>query len=288
MKLYTFLIVVFSLFACTALDQKVAKTPSPLRIKFIKGNIRVLSDKGLQKAKIGQVLSKKDRIFTSEKSRAEIIIGNRGVIKIGPKTKVEISEISGIDNLKAALSVRTGSVFSGVRKLKSKESFEVRTPSAVAGVRGTTFITDVENPLQNIYPPSLGRIFEQAKTNLKVLSGTVALTDHFGSMVLVNKLESIVASTQKKLIHDSIVPLDQEAFTRIKALLVNDSSDSFTKSFMASELKNLVPREIKAIKDIGSEVRVLNRRKKVEIKKESSTLENEAEEELEFKHNKTW
>src|ERR1051325_10032728 len=85
-----------------------------------------------------------DRIATAEQSLARMLLGGKAVVTIRERSVLTITEIPGrstieIDSGKFALAVAR-------EKMRPGEVIEIRTPNAIAGVRGTVVVTEVETP----------------------------------------------------------------------------------------------------------------------------------------------
>ncbi len=112
-----------------------AQTDSGLgTIEFLEGDVRVngrLADFGLQVA-VG------DWIQTGPNAAAEIVFDRANVFRLGPNTVAQLN----LGRSRQEVDLKFGSmsaVFDRVRTLSGRGTFDVRTPTAVAGVRGTSF-----------------------------------------------------------------------------------------------------------------------------------------------------
>ncbi len=95
-----------------------------------------------------------DRIITGKDGTCEIRYDDGSISRIGPGSRVDISALSrqGADGAETTvLSVNRGSVWNNTKEVVQRNSrFEVNTPSAVAGVRGTQFYINVMSFLDTI------------------------------------------------------------------------------------------------------------------------------------------
>jgi hypothetical protein len=113
----------------------------------VKGDVQVTSKAGTtQKAKIGMKVQESDIIASGADSRAKIVMSDKNVINISPDTKLELEKYvydPNSDNKQVSLNVLQGKVRATVEQKYDgeKNKFHVKTPSAVAGVRGTDFLT---------------------------------------------------------------------------------------------------------------------------------------------------
>ncbi|MBL8967643.1 MAG: FecR domain-containing protein [Spirochaetaceae bacterium] len=93
---------------------------------------------------IGLPLKEGDQVQTGPKTTAELRLKQRGaVVKLSENTVLSLKNLG---QGSTSLDLLYGRVRSKVEKLASKDSFELRTSSVVAGVRGTDFGCDLIAP----------------------------------------------------------------------------------------------------------------------------------------------
>ena len=287
-KCTAFMALAVTLFCNT--PKKDAPSAAFISVKFIKGDVKVFNGQGISKANLGQKLFTTDRIFTAEKSSAELVVQDKGVIKLGEKSSLQISILVNEEgSLNANLKMNSGSVLTAVQKLKSNDKVNMQTPTAVAGVRGTAFVTEVGSSSAAIFPYGLRDVMiEKPDTSVSVLTGKVAVKDKYGSEVVLGELNKVVAGHETRLSKNSILPLEETALNDMKKLLVVEGKDAFSTAFMVRELKTAMAKEAGSEQKI-EENQALKSRKEVRIKREASGLEeNLKEDDLKLKSNKTW
>ncbi len=84
-------------------------------------------------------LSVGDVLRTKSDGTAKISFIDGNNVELGPLTRLDVIDYQ----TKKTINVTRGRVLFEVTKLKSGEGFEVRTPTAILGVKGTTFLVDV-------------------------------------------------------------------------------------------------------------------------------------------------
>jgi hypothetical protein len=133
---------------CTLLISLNAYSQAATGIMMVvKGDVKVTDNSGkTEPAKIGKKVTEGDTITAGPDSRAKIVMSDKNVLNISPDTQVKIQKYTGAQNGKqeVELNVAYGKIRADVEKNKydgEKNKFNVKTPSAVAGVRGTDFIT---------------------------------------------------------------------------------------------------------------------------------------------------
>lgn len=118
----------------------------------VKGSVKVISgkDKSPAIAKVGSKVFSGDTVITEKDSRAKIVMADRNVLQLSPDTKIEITsyKTSAVESERTAqLALMQGKVRAQVeQKYGEKNKFEMRTPTAVAGVRGTQYVVQY-NPV---------------------------------------------------------------------------------------------------------------------------------------------
>lgn len=133
----------------------VAMTPGSSWAKMygkfmvVKGVVQVEKPgKSAVKAKIGFKVEPKDKIITGANSRAKIVMSDRNVIHVSPNTSFLIKTYTNSGSEKnVELKLEKGKIRNNVenRYDGDKNKFLIKTPTAVAGVRGTQFITSYKS-----------------------------------------------------------------------------------------------------------------------------------------------
>lgn len=117
-------------------------------LKVVKGDVQIKGAKTGQvsKARIGAKVFPKDVVITAKDARAKIVMVDNNEINISPESQIEIQHYE-FDPAKGKKEVLLNVIYGKVRakveqKYDGKTSrFQVKTPAAVAGVRGTDFLT---------------------------------------------------------------------------------------------------------------------------------------------------
>lgn len=134
-------------------------------ITELSGDVMVKDENGkTAKAKEDMVLEEGYTLVTGKKSEAEVTI-DEDVVSVSEMTAIDVSKLSRqAETKETALKLWKGKLFVNVDKIKDlKTQFQVHTPTAVAGVRGTGFGIEVEG--EN----------ESAMTNVAVFDGEVGV-----------------------------------------------------------------------------------------------------------------
>lgn len=163
-KIFFSIFLFFLILSSMAFAQEVGK------LTAIQGKVDIMREGKLPavQAEINQPIYLKDIIRTKTNSKAEITFKDGTVIKIGQRSRIDISEyLTDGDILKARIELQRGRVGSyvskdSVNKISSSPKanrFEIKTPIAVAGVRGTDFIVSHDiNPTTTVFVIS-GKVY---------------------------------------------------------------------------------------------------------------------------------
>ncbi len=154
----------------------------------------VMRGKSSLKVYKGMRLKEGDTIKTGADSIVYIEIDSDKVVKMDSSTIITISNFEGTDkNGSINISLSSGKIYNDIKKKLTKNStYKVRTPNAVMGVRGTTFVVGI-NPLEN----------NSDQTELAVLDGTVAFAplqqENLNVFVEMNEKVNTTQLTEDKL-----------------------------------------------------------------------------------------
>ncbi|MBL4775418.1 MAG: FecR domain-containing protein, partial [Mariprofundus sp.] len=103
---------------------------------------------------VGDSLAVGDIVRTGKRSRAQLKFADGSVLNIGSLSKIQVGEFSfSADSKvrKTSISDLRGKVRALVTKSTHKDSFfQVKTPGAVAAVRGTDYGVDVISPRETV------------------------------------------------------------------------------------------------------------------------------------------
>jgi len=109
-------------------------------ITFLVGDVK----KNNIEAQIGDIIKENDVIITSEGAFCDIKIGE-SIVRIKAKSEVAISALLRTgDGESITLGLSSGSMLCKPKKLMQSEDFLIKTPTAVAGVRGTQFSVEID------------------------------------------------------------------------------------------------------------------------------------------------
>ncbi len=168
------------------------------------------ADNTLEKAQLGTALKAGDHVVTGDNGKVDVQFPDGSNIRISPKSVIDFSKLSqnneGTSQTEIALV--SGKVFAKVNKAKKDDNFTVVTPTAIAGVRGTSFIVESESG-----QPS----------KVKVVDGSVAFSNRAPALEKLSA-EEINGNADLKKLQESlsnsevILEKNQESKQSVKAL----------------------------------------------------------------------
>ena len=133
-----------AVFPLSALAVRVGK------FTHVEGQVEVLSPGQAARAvKLGDECRLGETLRTKSQSKAEVTFEDGSILRLAEKTAMEVKEfVVSQDGLSGVLSLTRGKIQSLIKAASSKifrmgrqSRFEVHTPTAVVGVRGTNFFT---------------------------------------------------------------------------------------------------------------------------------------------------
>lgn len=135
-------------------------------VKLYTGDVKIkpVKSKRWFVPKIGMALKNGDVIKTGKKSWITIAFENSSLARFSQNSKVKIAKLEydiKTKKLKSRLKIPgLGKIISIIRKLKKGKApeFDVETPTAVIGVRGTEFMVDVPDEDTSIFAVFEGKV----------------------------------------------------------------------------------------------------------------------------------
>ena len=119
---------------------KLGAAPAPGQVSFIDGDVTVDG----RDAQVGQAIRRGATVRTGPSSSCEITWGTQNIIQVQEST-IAVIDVGSLTPGVRLTAGAVAAVLNRVDAISSRGSFRVRTPSAVAGVRGTVFFVKVED-----------------------------------------------------------------------------------------------------------------------------------------------
>ena len=170
-----------------------ASLPSPAPLKF-KDDIYV-----------------RDRIATGGESIARILLGGRAVVTVRERSVVTITEVPGVSTVDVVAGRAAVAVLR--EKMRPGDLVEVKTPNAVAGIRGTVIVAEV---------------FDAQHSRITVLKGVIDVTRLDGGR------PQIVTALQR-------VSVDGQAPVSMPQTITPDAAKSLGQEFRVAPPRTTPP-----------------------------------------------
>jgi hypothetical protein len=173
-------------------------------VTFVKGNVEIIRENGnIRQAKTKDAIIKGDDIRTGTDSFILIQFARLGVVRIDANTLLNISQLL-INNV-TELYLLNGKIISKiVRTDPKKDKFFIKTPTVVAGLRGTVFSVE----------------YREGEEVISVKKGKIALTtkNEFKETLVTEGKTAVV--TEKTQLRDStkVEKLEMEKVAMVKVV----------------------------------------------------------------------
>ncbi len=147
MKMKSLLLVLATILGWTGAAAAAVRAGT---VSELAGAVAIVRAESTQRdqARVGVIVNVGDTVETSANGKAKLLLGDDSVITISPNSRFRISRAL-YDPAKKSRDSSFTLLAGKVRSLVSKfwgsagANFEVRTPTAVAGVRGTEFVQEI-------------------------------------------------------------------------------------------------------------------------------------------------
>ncbi|MCK9364131.1 MAG: Ig-like domain-containing protein [Syntrophales bacterium] len=135
--------VIMSLLALLTVFTSFAQAAPVAKFTSIEGNVDVTPPgKAAVKANMGDPLNVGDIIRTKSKSKCEITFMDGSILRLAESSRLRVTEFSQEkEKRNATIDLFRGKVQNIVKAASNQSKYEVHTPTAVCGVRGTQFYT---------------------------------------------------------------------------------------------------------------------------------------------------
>ena len=139
------------------------ETEAPLgKIEHMKGEVLVQRRNGLElRGEPGMALYPGDQITTGKLAEVQFVLPPGKQFRLGPEAQVSIDELSSSEgeDQQPVMRLVLGYLWSKIEKLRGrKAAFDLHTPTAVMGVRGTEFETVVSLDAASLVSVDEGRV----------------------------------------------------------------------------------------------------------------------------------
>ena len=145
MKKHFIYIMIFGIFFNNCKEKADLSKESFLLVLSKKGDVVLLRNNQEMAVQASSFVMKGDTIRTGEASGMDLEFPNGALLRIKERTSISINSILSQEDTQVEIALNRGKIFSKIKnKLKDKESFRIKTPTMIAGVRGTEFSVSEE------------------------------------------------------------------------------------------------------------------------------------------------
>lgn len=149
----------------------------------VRGEVSILRAGGSVAVHTGDILMEADRIETGPESVLDLAVSGHAIRIMGQSTAsiAELRRNQDGSSKSVRLSLQKGGLLAVAAKLSGKDRFEVQTPTAIAGVRGTRFLvqTDADG------------------TRVRLFQGSVHVQGEKGQERTVESGQGVVVTSEK-------------------------------------------------------------------------------------------
>jgi hypothetical protein len=196
----------------------------------VKGTVQVQSGAGAPAdVKVGSKIFEGDTVISGADSRAKIVMSDRNTINISPDTKLQIEKYANdaaSGQKTVQLNLVEGKVRNNVEQTYdgAKSTFQIKSPTAVAGVRGTQFLASYSSATQITSIVAFKGAVTLASINPagQVIGKPVLITKGHSSQTSPNQPALAPAPVPK----ESIKKMDGESSVSLKSTSGTSSSVS--------------------------------------------------------------
>lgn len=200
-------------------------------VSNVTGEVSVERDGQLSAANLGQQLFQSDTVVTGSSASADLAIQGYGVVKIGANSRVQVQKLTqDASGSQAELNLERGNVASFINRQGGRDSYAVHTPTAIAGVRGTSFMVSVDTAASG-----------QPRVKVAVLDGSVAVALPGQAEIILEKNSQIAIEGNQRMTNEMVRPLSPEALDAIKKMAVFQRSSVMEFNALLDEARRSTP-----------------------------------------------
>jgi hypothetical protein len=217
---------------------KKQETRQIITVNTAVGEVKLLTAKGEIIPKSGDAVSQGDTVITGKASLIDLVYSDNGFFRINENSNVRVETLmAGPDQDNARLAMDKGKLFVTISRLKKNSSFEVKSSTSVAAVRGTSLrVTSDENGSRvdvlkgkvNVVPVNKGNAMPESAQVVEE-NRTVALDVKAVTEIAEKKAEIVVTIIPKeevKAIQEEIKSIQQS--NNVNAEVIQETQQIIT------------------------------------------------------------
>jgi hypothetical protein len=276
--------------SCGKKEVPVAETEEQFifKVQFVLGDVKIAGANGEKAANQGDSLAVNDVITTGKKAVADLLYGKSGVIRISENSKLIVTSMADKTNNDTVMTMDNGKVLCTLAKLKGT-GFKVKTPTAVASVRGTSFsvLSDkkgaklaVVKGTVAVNPVKEGKIIEDKSIDVEAGNRTDYIDKKAVEKIMTGKMEIPVMEmtpAEKIEIQSEVKDIKVEEIPEL-ALEISEAAKQETVTEPVAEQKKEVKADDSAAKKAQEAALAKKRAEEEMLKAEELKKQQEAEE----------
>ena len=234
------ILLISGLIAIVSCSKEEAKNRNTALITFLLGDVTYMDNGEWNSAEPGIQLLETQRLKTGDRSAADVQIGE-SVVRVKENSELILAtlfkgEVTGLE--KNSLELTVGKLLVKPKKLMKGEEFQIKTPTAVAGVRGTQFVVEAS---------------KTRDTRISVLEGKVKVGRRIKALEQIEsspvKDEAVIKQLEQK-VEENSVTVSRNSSAEVDAKTVDETNVKVEK--IVKELEK--PKELSSTqKDTASE-----------------------------------
>ncbi|MBN2619452.1 FecR domain-containing protein [candidate division WOR-3 bacterium] len=203
----------------------------PAHISYMVGTVHIERGGQLYSGVLNAKLYVNDIVTTKDESECEIQFSNYSLVRLDPNSSIKIERKEETETgVFHRLFASIGSIITKVTKLNQGDEYELRTETAQAFIRGTTFKTDVDTAGTSAFS-----VFEGQVAVKSLLEGAKEL-------LLDQNFKSSIAKDQLSPIPDQLSELEISEFNNV-------FKDFLDRGAALDELKKKMEEEKEKLKE---------------------------------------
>ena len=200
-------------------------------LTFTRGAVYIERNGKQEAAKANTFLQASDILITKAKASADLMIQGMGAVKLGADSRMAIlSLIKKGSGSNAEVRLEQGRAAAFINRKRKGDRFSVVTPTAIAGVRGTVFLTEVK--------PARPGSKKAPRVRVAVYSGSVAVNLPGQEELVLGKGSQMQIDGFRKLTRKMVRTLSPDSLRAIKKMAVFHKTNVLEFNNMVRDLQS--------------------------------------------------
>lgn len=208
-----------ALASCSQKPGSVKQEDAPLaRVSFVTGTVSYVRAGAESAVKSGDILQSGDLVKTGAASSAELYVKDQGIVRLSANSEMDIAALA---QERTELKMKDGSAAFFLKKQGRNGEFTVTSPTAIAGVRGTVFLVDVQ---------------KSGDSKIALFDGAIELQNNQGQKIIMDKAGEAIVGKNTALNDKSVQPLSSKSLANLKEMAVFQKSEILEFNTLLDEI----------------------------------------------------